>query len=147
MNKYNITDNTVAILPMGNKQSIIYEVDNIVVINSNPNNIIKYNCVVNGSSYDIRVNYYRNITGNSYKSPVLIKNNILFFPTCSPRVKKVSWINLKYINNIYFNNKNNKSVIVFSNGNKINFNESFRSLNNQILKASRFEFLLRKKEA
>ena len=32
-------------------------------------------------------------------------------------------------------------------GNKIDFKESIWTLNNQILKASRFEFLLRKKEA
>ena len=147
MNKYNITDKTLAILPMGKKQSIVYEVDNMIVINNNPNNIIKYNCEVDGSSYDIRVNYYRNLTGNIYKSPILVKSNsnLVFFPTCSPRVKSVSWVNLKSISNVYFDN--NKSVIELINGNKIDFNESIWCINHQILKASRYEFLLRKKEA
>jgi competence protein ComK len=149
MNKYNITDNTLAILPMGNKNSVVYEVDKMIVINNKPNNIIKYNCEIDGSSYDIRVNYYRNMTGNMYKTPILVKskNNIVFFPTCSPRVNNVSWLNLKSINNIYSNDKNNCSVIELTNGNKIDFKESIWSLKNQILKASRFEFLLRKKEA
>ena len=149
MKKYNITDNTLAIIPMGDKNSLVYEVDKMLVINNKPNNIIKYNCEIDGSSYSVRVNYYRNITGNKYKSPILVKNNnnIVFFPTCSPRIKSVSWINLKSIKNIYFNDNNNSSVIELINGNKINFKESMWALNNQILKASRFEFLLRKKEA
>ena len=149
MKKYNITDNTLAILPMGDKNSLVYEVDKMLVINNKPNNIIKYNCEIDGSSYDIRVNYYRNITGNMYKSPILVKNrnNLVFFPTCSPRIKNVSWLNIKSINNVYLNEDNNSSVIELINGDKINFKESLWALNNQILKASRFEFLLRKKEA
>ncbi len=149
MKKYNITDNTLAILPMGDKNSLVYEVDKMLVINNKPNNIIKYNCEIDGSSYDIRVNYYRNITGNMYKSPILVKNRnyLVFFPTCSPRIKNVSWLNIKSINNVYLNEDNNSSVIELINGDKINFKESLWALNNQILKASRFEFLLRKKEA
>ena len=32
-----------------------------MVINNTPNNIIKYNCMLDGSSYSLRVNYNRNM--------------------------------------------------------------------------------------
>ena len=145
--KYKITENTLAILPMGEKNSVIYEVDKMIVVNNIPNNIIKTNCLLDGSSYQIRVNYSRNITGNMYKSPIVLNNNIIFFPTCSPRLKEVSWINLKSINKLSINKDNKCSIIELINGNQIVFKESLWALNNQILKACRFEFLLRKKDA
>lgn len=144
---YRINENTLAILPIDYKNSVIYEVEKVMVINNTPNNIIKYNCMLDGSSYSLRVNYTRNMIGIMYKSPILVRNDIIFFPTCSPRQKDVAWINLKSINNLYLNNENNKSIIELINGNKLVFKETVWALNNQILKACRFEFLLRKNSA
>lgn len=145
--KYRISENTLAIIPMGDNNSLIYEVDKMLVINNKPNNIIKLNCILDGSSYQIRVDYSRNITGNMYKSPIVLNNNIIFFPTCSPRLKEVSWLNIKSINKLSINKDNKSSIIELINGNQLYFKESLWTLNNQILKASRFEFLLRKKDA
>ena len=43
MKKYRISENTLAIIPMGDNNSLIYEVDKMLVINNKPNNIIKLN--------------------------------------------------------------------------------------------------------
>ncbi len=149
MKKYKISENTLAILPMGENNSIVYEVDKVIVINKNPNYIIKSNILIDGSTYEGRIKNTKDLTGYTYKSPILIesKNNIIFFPTCSTRLKNVSWININSINNVIFDKKNKQSIITLINGNNIDFKESFYSINNQILKASRYKLLLRKNEA
>ena len=149
MKNYKISEDTLAILPTGENSSLIYEVDKVLVINNNPNNIIKSNILIDGSTYQGRIDNVKYLTGYNYKSPILVesKNNIIFFPTCSPRLKKVSWININSIENIDFDKKNKVSIIKLINGNNIDFKESIYSINNQILKASRYELLLRKKEA
>lgn len=148
MNKYRINKNTLAILPMENGNSLIYEVNKVLVINKNTFSIIKNNILMDGSTYDGRIKSVKDLTGYNYKSPILVdcKNNIIFFPTCSPRLKNVSWININSIKNINFDSKNNLSIIKLINGNSIKINISFYALNKQILRASRYEHLLRKNE-
>ena len=148
MNKYRINKNTLAILPMENGNSLIYEVNKVLVINKNTFSIIKNNILMDGSTYDGRIKNVKDLTGYNYKSPILVdcKNNIIFFPTCLPRLKNVSWININSIKNINFDSKNNLSIIKLINGNSIKINISFYALNKQILRASRYEHLLRKNE-
>ena len=148
MKKYKISLDTLAILPTGENSSLVYEVDKVLVINNNPNSIIKSNILIDGSTYEGRIKNVKDLTGYTYKSPILVesKNNIVFFPTCSPRLKKVSWININSIKDINYDNKKKVSNIKLINGNYIDFKESIYTLKNQILKASRYELLLRKKE-
>jgi len=148
LKKYKISNNTLAIISMGDNNSLIYEVDKVIVINKNPNYIIKSNILIDGSTYDVRMNYVKNLTGYVYKAPVLIdsKNNIVFFPTCSPRLKSVSWFNINSIDNVINDIKNNRIIIKLINGNNIYQNVSIYTFNNQILRASRYEHLLRKNE-
>lgn len=143
---YIINTNTLAILPYLDNCSIIYEVDKTVVINKKPNNIIKDNCIRNGSSLKGRLDSTVILTGNSYKAPILIseENNIIFFPTASPRLKTCSWISLNNINNYYFNELNKLSVINFCNNISVSINTSLNVINNQVYKASRLEYIIRK---
>jgi len=149
MKKYKISEDTLAILPTGENSSLIYEINNVLVINNNPNNIIKSNILIDGSTYEGRIKNVKDLTGYTYKSPILVesKKNIIFFPTCSPRLKKVSWININSIYDLIYDKKNKLSIIKLINGNNIDFKESIYSINNQILRASRYEILLRKKES
>ena len=94
MNNYLINSNTLAIMSYQSK-SIVFEKNKKIIINKNPNAIIKCNCNMYGSSYAGRVEGTKKLTGYSYKAPIIIedKNNIIFFPTSSPRLKNTSWIN------------------------------------------------------
>lgn len=136
MNNYVISNNTLAIIPYLLHYSIVYEVDKIKIIKNKPLNIINYNCRLHGSSYKGRIDGTYNLIGTYYKSPVIIDDNIIFFPTTSPRLKKCSWINLDNVITINYNKVNKCSIINFINNKNIEFHTSFNILNNQLLKST-----------
>lgn len=143
MNNYLINSNTLAIMSYLNR-SIVFEKNRKIVVNKNPNAIIKSNCNMYGSSYAGRVEGTKKLTGYSYKAPIIIedKNNIIFFPTCSPRLKNTSWININNVEYAYKDKNNNK--IMFNNGFSIPVKSSLNVINNQILRATRLSSKLMK---
>ena len=149
MKNYVISGNTLAILPFDNGKSLVYEGKEQFVINTKPNNIIKKNCIYNGSTYDGRLKCTELLTGYSYKAPVLIREdeNIIFFPTSSPRLKDCVWISLNNIDS--WDNCCEKffSRIVFLNKLFIKLPISFNILNNQILRSTQLDAKLRKNKA
>ena len=136
MNNYLINKDTLAIIPYLD-QSIVFEKTRKFLVKRNPNTIIRANCSMHGSSYSGRLDGTKKLTGYTYKAPIIIedKNNTVFFPTSSPRLKNVSWINLDNVEYAYKDKTNNK--IMFSNGISIPINTSLNVLNNQILRATR----------
>lgn len=148
MKDYMINEDTLAILPCNDpKKSIVYEGDEVFIVNRRPNIIINTNCIRNGSTLDGRQKCSEKILGSSYKSPILLseKDNIIFFPTSSPRLKSVAWVNSMRINDIFYNHAKKKTNIIFANGVMLEFGVSFNIINNQILRAARLEHCLRKK--
>ena len=111
-----------------------------------PNKIIKSNCQINGSSLEGRLDGTKFLTGYTYKAPILIKEdeNIIFFPTSSIRLKDVAWISLNNLKTCYFDSTTNICNIIFYNNVIINSKVSYNKINNQILKATRYESILRK---
>lgn len=146
MKNYIISNNTLAILPFGDNYSIVYENNRNIVIESNPNKIIKYNCRIHGSSLEGRLKGAELLTGFTYKTPICISNNLLFFPTTSLRLKQCSWINLYNVKNVTYNKNNNLTQINFNNNIYIDFKISKNILNNQILKANLLDAKLRRNE-
>lgn len=146
---YVINTDTLAILPYQNNSSIVYEKNQMVLVSKRPQSIIKSNCLRFGSSYKGRLTCTERLTGNTYKAPILIidQDNVIFFPTVSPRLNNCSWISLNNIEKCYFDNKNNTSKIEFNNHQEVIFNVSINILNNQIYKASRLEYIIRKNKA
>lgn len=144
MNKYLINEETYAILPFDKKYSIIYEKNNEIKIRKRPTTIISNNCLLYGSSIDGRFKSTEYSTGITYKPPILLndKSNSIFFPTASPRLNRCGWINLNSIKKI-FKDSNNGTKIEFINNKIVRLAVSFNIINNQILKASRLEYILR----
>lgn len=134
MNEYLITNKTLAILPYLRRFSVILEVDNIILINKNPIKIINFNCNYHGSSYLGNLSGSSYLTGLSYKLPISIDNNYVFFPTTSPRNKACSWINLFNVLTVKKRNKDDSNIL-FINNKSINFNISCNKLNHQLLQA------------
>ena len=81
--------------------------------------------------------------GITNKSPIIIEESqkMIFFPTTSPERSDCIWINLEKIEK-YYKIDNRKSAIVFKNGDKLEFDVSYGSLSNQILRATRLKFIL-----
>lgn len=145
MDIYEINKNTLAIIPISYNKSKVIEKDNEFVVDMEPINIIKYSCEYFGSSYLGRKEGTKKLTGITHKSPIIIEesNNLIYFPTESPRLNSCSWIGFnnikKYINN------NGKATIIFDNDKVLDLNISYNSLDNQVLRSSKLESILRKR--
>ena len=133
---YEINRSTLAIIPIDEKTSKIYEESEEYIINKSANSIIKENCEYYGSSYEGRCIGTKALTGIKAKCPIIIEEsrNIIFFPTSSIRNKQSSWIALNKIKN--YSSYNNKSKINFKNDEKLLLDISFYSLENQICRAT-----------
>lgn len=141
MKDYIINSDTLAIIPCENNMSLVYEGERVIIVNNKPNNIIKMNCLMNGSTLLGRQKGTENMTGDVYKVPIVVreKDSLIFFPTSSPRLKSVSWINLNNIDRAYYDKINRLSVILFINSVRVEFNVSLNIINNQIFRATRLE--------
>lgn len=146
MKNYEINLLTYALIPIeGNKTKVIEE-DNIIIVNNTPTNIIDNSCRFFGSSYLGRHEGTKRMTGINYKTPIIVEEskNIIFFPTSSPRFNNCMWIALDKIDK-YGKTKYN-SYIQFKNMKIIDLDISYGSLDNQILRATKLESILRKRK-
>ena len=142
--KYEISKGTLAILPNENEKSVVYEDNERYIVDQTPFNIMEESCLYFGSSYEGRKKGAKNILGAEYKVPIVVEdsNNLIIFPTTSPQSKDCSWISLKRIKNIKKVDSNNTKII-FDNDKEIIVDCSFRSLENQLSRASRLDLILR----
>ena len=133
---YEINSETLAIIPIDNNTSKVYEKEEEYIIKKSSNSIIKENCEFYGSSYEGRCVGTKSLTGIKTKYPIIIEEsrNIIFFPTSSIRTKQSSWIALNKIKNYEQSKKNSK--IYFKNDKKIVLDISYYSLDNQICRAT-----------
>ena len=102
MNKiedYEIGLNTVAIVPLDENTSRVYEDEDEYIVKKSANSIIKSNCEFYGSSYEGRCIGTKYLTGIKSKFPIIIEEsrNIIFFPTSSTREKQSTWLALSKI--------------------------------------------------
>ena len=147
MKDYEINKETLAIIPIGDKKSKVIEKNGTYIINSRPNKVMDTSCKYYGSSFEGRQKGTYNLTGISYKAPIIVQEegNIIFFPTTSPRLKKCCWVSLNNIDSYYYDFEKKTCVIIFDNKSKLEFDMSYCVLNNQILKSHRLESISSKR--
>lgn len=137
LDDYEIGTNTMAIIPLDEETSKVYEEEEEYIVAKASNSIIKSNCEFYGSSYDGRCVGTKYLTGIKSKQPIIIEEsrNIIFFPTSSIRDKQSIWIALNKIKD--YNQYDNKSAeILFKNNIKLPIDISYYSLDNQIVRAT-----------
>lgn len=144
-NYYEINQGTMCLIQKDKSNTKVYEVNNEYIINRNVNNIIDESCKNFGSTLKGRIDGTSKLTGIRYKAPIVISEylSIIMIPTSSTRSKICNWINLNYIKKIIKTN-DNKCAINFINGKTIKFNISYFIMQNQITKATRLDYYLRK---
>ena len=145
--KYEISRGTLAILPNEKWTSLVYEDEERYLIHEKPFNIMDESCKYFGSSYEGRKEGAKSILGAEYKVPIVVEDssNLILFPTTSPYADDCIWISLKRVNNIHKIDANN-SKIVFDNNKELIIPCSFRSLENQLSRASRLDLVLRNRK-
>ncbi len=136
MDNYEINTSTLAIIPLDENTSKVYEEEAEYIVHKSSNSIIKNNCEFYGSSYQGRCEGTKYLTGIKSKCPIIVEEsrNIIFFPTSSTRDKQSYWIALNKVDR-YYREKYNSSI-KFINNQKINMNISYFSLDNQICRAT-----------
>lgn len=145
MNNYVINKDTLAIVPYLKGKSIVYENNHEYIVNKSPRRIISLNCDFNGSSFEIRKQVTSKLTGDAYKVPMLLNNkeNIIMFPTESPRLNTCCWINYKNIK-CFYNSGNGLVTVKFNDGHPLIFSCSANIIRNQILKSNYLNFRTQK---
>lgn len=146
MKDYEINSSTIALIPINEEQTKIIEFSNSFIVNMNSMKIIERSCEFFGSSYMGRHEGTKKLIGINYKSPIIIEEsrNIIYFPTTSPRLSDCAWFNLNYISN--YEDSNGKSLIYLENGENIEIDISVNSFDNQFLRATKLESILRKRK-
>lgn len=144
--KYEISKGTLAIVPEQEDKSLVYEDDEKYIIEESPYKIMEDSCKYFGSTYKGRKESSKAILGADYKVPIIIEdtNNLIVFPTAAPKSDDCVWISLKRVKriekyDIY------STRIIFDNDREIIVPCSYRSLENQLSRASRLDVIMRKR--
>lgn len=145
--KYEISRGTLAIVPNSEENSLVYEDDSRYIVNETPFKIMEESCKYFGSTYDGRKDSAKSILGAEYKVPIIVEenNNIIVFPTTSPSSADCVWISLgriKYFEKIDSSN----TKIVFDNNREIIVPCSYRTIENQVSRASRLDLVMRNRK-
>ena len=146
--EYEINKGTLAIMPNENESSLVYEDEDRFLIEQSPFQIMEESCMYFGSTYEGRKESARSILGAEYKVPVIVEHtdNLIVFPTTSPKSDDCIWISLKRVKNFErIDNSNTK--VIFDNNKEIIVPVSYRTLENQISRASRLDFMMRKRKS
>jgi competence protein ComK len=144
---YEISRNTLAIIPIDEFTCHIIEEDNSFIVSKSSSEVIDDSCKFFGSSLSGRLEGTKNLLGNNYKNPVIIEETreIIFFPTSSLRENKCVWISLNNLEKYVKNDTHTK--VYFKNGKSVDVAVSYGSLENQILRSTRLESILRKRKS
>ncbi|HPE14819.1 MAG TPA: competence protein ComK [Bacilli bacterium] len=146
MNNYEINEETLIIMPISDKKSKVIEKSDEHIIDLTPNKIMENSCSYFGSSLMGRQNGSKYILGSNYKIPIVVEESkdIIFFPTTSPSLDNCHWIAVNNIKDII--KKERKTIIVFDNDQEIVIDIPYLSIQNQILRATRLNAILKKRK-
>lgn len=146
MKEYEINNGTLAIVPTEDGKTKVYEIDDEFIVDKRVYQVMEESCQYFGSSLIGRQTGSKNILGSSYKVPVVIdeSRDIIFFPTSSPLLDSCYWIGLKDIKEII--KKDRKTIIVFDNNKEIEVDIPYLSIQNQIMRATRLNMVLKKRK-
>ena len=145
--KYEVSNGTLAIVPNEKDSSLVYEDEERYIIEQTPFKIMEESCMYFGSTYEGRKNSAREILGAEYKVPIIVEDtdNLVIFPTTSPSSSECVWISLKRIKSFEKIDSWNTKII-FDNNKEIIVPCSYRTIENQVSRASRLDFILRKRK-
>lgn len=122
MNNYEINEETLIIMPISDKKSKVIEKSDEHIIDLTPNKIMENSCSYFGSSLMGRQNGSKYILGSNYKIPIVVEE--------SKDIIK----------------KERKTIIVFDNDQEIVIDIPYLSIQNQILRATRLNAILKKRK-
>ena len=145
MNNYEVNEETYAVISKEVGKTMIIEKGSNYLIDNDAYKIMDESCKYYGSSYKGRIEAAKTLLNCSYKLPILVEESsvLIFFPIKSSLLDDCCWINLNSIDNI--EKVGNNTQITFKNGEKVTFNISRLSLENQIYRSTKLESIIFKR--
>ena len=145
--EYEVSNGTLAIVPNEKESSLVYEDEERYIIEQTPFKIMEESCKYFGSTYEGRKDSAKEILGAEYKVPIVVEDtdNLVVFPTTSPNSSECVWISLKRVKK-YEKIDAYNTRIIFDNNKEIIVPCSYRTIENQISRASRLDLILRKRK-
>lgn len=142
MENYEINDKTLALYALNNKTRV-YETDNTFIVNKDTYTIMEESCGYYGSSLMGRKKGTENLIGNVYRAPIIVEESqeLIFFPTTSYNNKNCTWLKFNEVDRYYY--KGSRLIVELKNGSKIVLDTTYGVIDNQILRSSRLESVLR----
>ena len=146
INEYFINEDTLILAPNGKNKTKIYDKEGEYEINYKIMDIVEKSCNYYGSSYSGRCVGSKTILNMNYKLPIIMDEvkEIIMIPTSSPNNEDCNWICLNNIEDYY--KKDNKIVIEFSNKMTYILENSYYTVENQILRGTLLLTKLRKRK-
>jgi competence protein ComK len=145
MKNYEINDDTYAVIGENIYKTKIIEKNYNYDIDKDAYSVMDESCEYYGSSYKGRLKASKSILDCSYKLPILVEESsfLIFFPIKSSLEEDCVWINLNKIKRV--EKVENKTNIIFENNKEIVVDASKLSIDNQIMRSTKLESLLRKR--
>lgn len=146
MTEYEINESTLALIAVEKNLTKVYEDNDNFIVYKSANKIMDESCSYFGSSLIGRQKGTSNLVGITHKAPIIVEESkeIIFFPTSSPRLETCSWISLNNFEKLSLNDKEN--MLIFKNKQGIIIDISKGIITNQILRATRLEYVLRNRK-
>ena len=142
--EYEINPETLVVLPLEDRKAFVMEPDAEYTVDSSVMEVIDHSCKYFGSSYSGRNSGTFNLLGIQIKTPIIIEetNDIIFFPTRSPRSKDCFWISYNNIASFSKTDDIKTTKVEFKNGKTLLVPISYLSFSNQYLRAGRLKAVL-----
>lgn len=143
MKEYEINEGTLAVISIEGGKSKILEDSKNYIVNQSSYDVMDHSCKYFGSSYEGRKQGSKEVIGANYKLPIIVEDgrNLVFFPTTSVEDSECMWIAVNKIKK-YEPMDYNSTKIVFNNNEFVIVPLSYRSIQNQIFRATRLSYIL-----
>ena len=145
MKNYEINDDTYAVIGKNLYKSKIIEKYDEYDIDKDAYSVMDESCEYYGSSYKGRLKASRKILDCSYKLPIVVEESsfLIFFPTKSSLEEDCIFINSSKVKKI--EKVDNNTKFIFENNKELIVPASKLSMDNQIMRSTMLESLLRKR--
>lgn len=142
MKKYEINNETLAVIGVNKKFTRVVEKEKEYFINDMSYEIMEHSCEYFGSTYEGRIKGSKNMIGFEYKLPIIVEesNNLIFFPLTDKENPKCTWISLKWFDRV--EKEKGITYIYLKNGKRIPTTVSKYVIENQVLRSSKLQLKL-----
>lgn len=137
---YEIDLSTLMLIGIDDETTKIVTTENEFIIRESCKKIMDNSCKFFGSSLTDRIKATNRIVKMASKTPIVVEDtrNIIFFPLRSTREKNNIWISFNNLDT--YSKDDNKTVLIFKNGKKINLIFSYYIIDNQVTRSLMLDY-------